>query len=93
MEYLELESERLFFRKYKREDFSVFYDMLSNLENMKYRSSEPKSVEEVQRYIDWGIKCAEQNPCIHYRYAVVLKETGELIGLVNWLILTRTRQI
>lgn len=80
MEYLEIESERLLFRKYKREDFSVFYDMLSNLENIKYRSNEPRSVEEVQDYIDWGIRCAEQNPCVNYRYAVVLKETGELIG-------------
>ena len=58
MEYLEPESERLLFRKYRNEDFSVFYDMLSNLKNMKYRSSEPKSAEEVLRYIDWGIKCA-----------------------------------
>ena len=27
-EYSEMESERLLFRKYQREDFSVFYDML-----------------------------------------------------------------
>lgn len=80
MEYFELESERLLFRKYQRKDFPVFYDMLSNLENMKYRSSEPKSAEDVKGYIDWGIRCAEQNPCINYRFAVVLKETGELIG-------------
>lgn len=80
MEYFEIESERLLFRKYRRDDFSVFYDMLSNPENMKYRSSEPKSAEEVQNYIDWGIRCAEQSPCINYRYAVVLKKTGELIG-------------
>ena len=80
MKYIEIESERLLFRKYKKEDFPVFYDMLSNQENMKYRSSEPKSKKEVQNYIDWGIQCAEQIPCINYRYAVVLKETGELIG-------------
>ena len=80
MNFIELESERLLFRKYKIEDYSVFYDMLSNLENMKYRSSEPKNTEEVQRYIDWGIQCAEQTPCINFRYAVVIKETGQLIG-------------
>lgn len=80
MNYIELESDRLTFRKYKQEDFNVFFDMLSNLENMKYRSSEPKTVKEVQEYIDWGIKCAEQTPCVNYRYAVVLKETGQLIG-------------
>ena len=80
MDYIELESERLWFRKYKMEDYPVFYDMLSNLENMKYRSSEPKNENAVREYIEWGIKCAEQNPCVNYRYAVVLKQTGETIG-------------
>lgn len=80
MKYIELESERLLFRKYEMSDFAVFYDMLSNLENIKYRSYEPKTEQEVHEYIDWGMQCAEQNPCVNYRYAVVLKETGELIG-------------
>lgn len=80
MDYIKLESERLLFRKYKKEDFPVFYDMLGNLENMKYRSSDPKNENEVKQYIEWGIKCAEQRPCINYRYAVVLKETGDTIG-------------
>ena len=65
MNFIELESERLLFRKYKIEDYSVFYDMLSNLENMKYRSSEPKNTEEVQRYIDWGIQCAHGHQYSH----------------------------
>lgn len=80
MDYIELESERLCFRKYKMEDYPVFYDMLSNLENMKYRTSEPKNTNAVREYIEWGIKCAEHKPCINYRYAVVLKQTGETIG-------------
>ncbi len=80
MNYIELESERLIYRAYRTEDFSVLYDMLSNLENMKYRSSEPKSQEEVHDYISWGIECAKRTPCINYRYAVVLKETNEVIG-------------
>ena len=54
--------------------------MLSDLENMKYRSSEPKNEDDVRPYIEWGFKCAEQKPCINYRYAVVLKQTGETIG-------------
>lgn len=80
MNYLELESERLLYRSYKQDDFPIFYDMLSNLENMKYRSSEPKSMKQVQEYLSWGIMCAKEQPCINYRYAVVIKETGELIG-------------
>lgn len=80
MNYIQLESERLLFRKYQDKDYSVFYDMLSNLDNMKYRSSEPKNKDEVLEYLNWGICCAEQRPCINFRYAVVLKETGETIG-------------
>lgn len=80
MDYLELESKRLTFRKYHVNDFFIFYDMLSNIENIKYRSNEPRSEKEVHEYINWGIECAEQSPCINFRYAVVLKETGETIG-------------
>lgn len=80
MQYMELESERLLFRKYQQQDFELFYDMLSNLENMRYRSSEPKSKKEVREYIQWGMQCAEQEPCVNFRYAVVLKASGNLIG-------------
>lgn len=34
MKFIELESERLIYRKFRQEDFSVIYDMFSNLENM-----------------------------------------------------------
>ena len=54
--------------------------MLSSIENIKYRSYEPKNENEVREYIKWGIECAEQSPCINFRYAVILKETGETIG-------------
>lgn len=65
MTYIELESERLLFRKFKRDDFPIVYDWLSNLENMKYRSSEPKTEEEAHQYLDWAISCAEQDECIN----------------------------
>ena len=80
MKYIELESERLVFRKFKQDDFSVVYDWLSNIENVKYRSSEPKSEAEAHTYLDWAIQCAEEDNCVNFRYAVVLKETEELIG-------------
>ncbi|MEE0859010.1 MAG: hypothetical protein U0M12_06045 [Acutalibacteraceae bacterium] len=55
MKYIESESERLLFRKLKQDDFSVVYDWLSNLENMKYRSSEPKIEGEARGYLDLAI--------------------------------------
>ena len=48
MKYIELESDRLTFRKFRPDDFPVVFDWLSNLENMKYRSSEPKNEREAR---------------------------------------------
>ena len=80
LHYLELESERLRFRKFRQDDLPVIYDMLSSPENMKYRSSEPKNEEEAQAYLDWAIACAEAEPCVNFRYAVERKDDGALIG-------------
>lgn len=80
MRYLELESERLRFRKFRREDFPVVYDWLSSAENMKYRSSDPKTRAEACAYLDWAISCAEAENCVNFRYAVELKDSGQLIG-------------
>lgn len=41
---------------------------------------EPGRKEEVWNYLRCGIQCAEQSPCVNFRYAVVLKETGKTIG-------------
>lgn len=80
LKYIELESERLIFRKFRLDDYPIVFDWLSNIQNMKYRSSEPKNASEVQQYLDWAIECAEQKECINFRYAVVLKENNALIG-------------
>lgn len=80
MNHTELTSERLLYRAFRAEDFPVVYDWLSNEENMRYRSSDPKNEKEAKEYLDWAIKCAEQIDCPHYRYAVVRKDDGALIG-------------
>ncbi len=80
MKFMELESERLLFRKFKHDDFDVIFDMFSNAENMKYRSGEPKNEAQVREYIDWAIFNAEAEECENFKYAVVLKEDNSLIG-------------
>lgn len=80
MKYIELESERLIYRQFNNEDFPVVYDWLSNLENMKYRSSEPKNKEDALEYLNWAIQCANEDECINFRYAVILKDSNKLIG-------------
>jgi len=80
MKFIEFESERLFFRKFKYDDFPVVYDWLGNVENMKYRRGEPRSEAEVRDYLNWAITNANVEECKNYEYAVALKTNGLLIG-------------
>ncbi len=80
MKYIELESKRLIYNKFKKDDYPIVFDWLSNPVNMKYRSSEPKNQEEVLAYLDWAIESVNKSECINFRYAVRLKDTNELIG-------------
>lgn len=78
MNYMELDSERLHFRAFRQSDFPLIFDMLSSPENMKYRSSEPKTESEAHGWLDHAISCAADSPCVNFRYAVAIKATGEL---------------
>jgi RimJ/RimL family protein N-acetyltransferase len=80
MTFLELESERLIYRKFCLEDFPVVYDWLGNFENMKYRRGERRSEAETRDYLCWAISNAEAEDCVNYEYAVVLKADNSLIG-------------
>ena len=80
MKFVELESERLIYRKFKYEDLSIIFDMLGNAENMKYRTEEPKNEAEVHAYLSWAITSAEAEECKNFKYAVVLKSDNSLIG-------------
>ena len=80
MKFIELESERLIYRKFKQDDFEMVFDWLGNIENMKYRRGEPRTETETREYIRWAISNADAEPCINYEYAVVRKEDGSLIG-------------
>lgn len=80
MQFVELESERLIYRKFKPEDLPIFADWRGNLENNKYRISEPISEAETQNYLDFLIDKANEADCTYFGYAVVLKENNQLIG-------------
>ena len=80
MKFIELESERLIYRKFNKDDFSIVFDWRSNAENMKYRSGEPRSEAETRDYLNWAITNAEAEECTNYEYAVALKSDNILIG-------------
>ena len=77
---MELESERLIYRKFCEDDFPIVFDWLGDAENMKYRYGEPRSEAETRDYIRWAISSAEADECTNYEFAVALKADNSLIG-------------
>jgi len=73
-----LETERLILRKYKESDFDAVHSYGSCVENITYMLFGPNSEDDTSGFIANAIK--EAGSSTEYRYAVVLKETDELIG-------------
>ncbi len=74
---MQLETERLILREYTLSDFKALYEILSDAETMQHYP-EPFDVDRVYGWISWNISNYKK-----YGYglwAVVLKETGQLIG-------------
>ena len=74
------ETKRLILRKYTEDDFAAVHSYGSNPENLTYMLFGPNTEEDTWNYIRTAIKDANETPITKYRYAVVLKETGSLIG-------------
>ena len=72
-----LETERLLLREMNDDDFSALKTILSDPENMKYYPK-PYDDDGVQRWIDWCKDCYQKYG--FGLWAVILKETGEMIG-------------
>ena len=93
MRYIEMESERLLYRKFTGDDFSMVLDWLGNSENIQYRRGEPRSEDQVRDYINWAISNAEAEECTNYEYAVVLKTSHLLIGSATLMNLPQEPEI
>ena len=75
-----LETERLILRKYEKDDFDAVHSYASCLENVIYMNWGPNSARDTRTFIRSSIKKANKKPCTHYIYAVVLKDSRQLIG-------------
>jgi hypothetical protein len=69
MKFIELESERLLYRKFNPNDFSIVYGWLGNIENMRHRRGEPRTENETREYLDWAISNAEAEDCVNFESA------------------------
>ena len=74
---MEIETKRLILREMMPEDFAPLFEILSDKETMQHYPA-PFDAEKVRRWIAWNIgNYAEYGFGL---WAVVLKETGEMIG-------------
>lgn len=74
---MHFETNRLFLREITQEDFSSWYEILSDAETMKHYPA-PYDESGVQRWIDWTLGNYAQHG--FGLWAVILRETGEFIG-------------
>lgn len=72
-----METERLLLRPYTPDDFSALHAIFSDAETMRYYPG-PFSEEKTRQWIDRNIRRYREDG--FGLWAVVLKETGELIG-------------
>jgi RimJ/RimL family protein N-acetyltransferase len=75
-----LHTERLLLRPFTQDDFAAVHAYASNPENVKYMIWGPNNEAQTKSFIDNTIKQAEAKPRTNYDFAIVLKETGVLIG-------------
>ena len=79
MKFIELESERLIYRKFVDDDFPILFDWTNNFENMKYREG-PLDESKAHGYLNWLISNTNAEDITHCEYAVVRKYDNKLIG-------------
>ena len=72
-----IETNRLFLREYKFDDYDALYEILSDAETMQHYPA-PFDEEKTRGWIKWNLENYEKYG--FGLWAVVLKETGEFIG-------------
>lgn len=75
-----LETERFFLREFMKEDWKAVHRYASQEIVSRYQPWGPNSQEETQQYIAEVLKQQIQNPRVSFTFAVVWKETKEVIG-------------
>jgi RimJ/RimL family protein N-acetyltransferase len=80
MKFTEFESERLMYRKFDENDFSVVFEWHGDKDNMGYRRDGVKTDAETQEYLNWIIDESNVDECKNFWFAAVRKEDNILIG-------------
>ncbi|MBN2533716.1 MAG: GNAT family N-acetyltransferase [Spirochaetales bacterium] len=79
MKFKELETNRLFLRRFKKEDINFIYTHFSNKDVSKYLydSEPPGNIDEANCILEW---CMDFNSERHIRWCILLKKGLKPIG-------------
>ncbi|NLP37570.1 MAG: GNAT family N-acetyltransferase [Firmicutes bacterium] len=77
---IKLETDRLILRPLGTKDFDTYYSYTSVPENMTYMIFGPYTPEEAMRFLKMCETWWQEDPPPIYEFAVILKETGKMIG-------------
>ena len=75
-----LETSRLVLRPFTTDDFEAVQAYAGDLDNVKFMEWGPNEPAHTRTFIQMAIDKAGDVPCRDYQYAVVLKESGGVIG-------------
>ena len=75
-----LTTNRLILRPFTPDDVDAVQSWSGNPENVRYMAWGPNTLEQTRNFLDFVIKRAENEPRRDWDFAVVLKETGAVIG-------------
>ena len=75
-----IETPRLLLRGFNEDDFEAVHNYASSAENTAYMLFGPNSEDDTRAFIKRAMATAAKEPLTNYSFAVVLKETGNLIG-------------
>lgn len=75
-----LETNRLILRAWQESDFKAVHTYASNIENITFMQWGPNSEDESHNFLKRMIEKYNADPFLEFAYAVILKETGNLIG-------------
>lgn len=77
---MKLITERLELRPFEENDFEAVHSYAGNLDNVKYMIWGPNSEDETRKFIVEAIEKWRGDPVTQYDFAIILKDTGRLIG-------------
>ncbi|GGG68230.1 GNAT family N-acetyltransferase [Paenibacillus radicis (ex Gao et al. 2016)] len=75
-----IETERLRLREFITKDSEAIHEYASNPLVVKHMLWGPNSIDETQSYLNTVIEMQEKTPRQGFELAVILKESGQLIG-------------